>query len=322
MNFRTEIDPIKGLPQITHDCSVMTIGSCFADEIGNALQSRLYHTLVNPVGTLFNTASINNAVEDICSRRHYTPQMLVADDTGRWHSFNHHSRFSHHEPQMVVDSINLAIDQAHDFLKNDNLIVAVTVGSARAFKLKQTGAIVANCHKFHPDIFEVTDLDIGQITHHLSRCVENISRINPRARFIFTVSPVRHKSYGLHTDKLSKARLLLAVDNIVANYGQCSYFPAYEIMLDDLRDYRFYADDMVHPSDMAVEYIFDKLSAACTSCAEQNLNDILHKMGKRLHHRSNHDTDLRALLLKNCESYISRHPKIGIMIDRLTNGKQ
>lgn len=323
MNFRTEIERITGLPELTHECSIMTLGSCFADEMGNILMSRLYHTLSNPVGTLFNPASIAVAVKDIVKFRQYSQQMLAPDNNNIWHSFNHHSRFSHANPQTVVDGINAAIANAHRFLQNSPLTLIITLGSARVFKLKQSGEVVANCHKFNADLFEIDDLDVAQIEDNLTHCIELINSINPHTEFLFTVSPVRHKAYGLHTDKLSKARLLIAIDNVVRNHERCTYFPAYEIMIDDLRDYRFYAEDMVHPSRLAVEYIYECFANACMTPQEQNLNRNLHKLYKRLKHHTDLDTSsVHKEILKQVEEYGKHNHKLVDAFNTLTHGLQ
>lgn len=257
MKFRTEIPPLPHAGLINHDTTIVTIGSCFADEIGKRLRDRFFDIAVNPFGTLFNPASICDAVNDAISQRKFTiDDVVAAPDANHYVTFNRHSSFRADSAGSLVDILNRNIDSTKRVLQQAD-IVMLTLGSARRFILNKTGATVANCHRFHPDNFTIGDLTEAEITDMLSSTIAHLRDINPGVTIILTVSPVRHIAYGAIADSLSKARLRIAVDNITTKLDNTIYFPAYEAMVDDLRDYRFYADDLVHPSALGAEYIFN-----------------------------------------------------------------
>lgn len=261
MRFRTEIQPITGLQgNITHDSHIWTIGSCFADNIGDRMLSEGFDIEVNPLGTLYNPLSILNSISNLVSRRIYTPADFFPHE-GKYRSFDFHSIFSRATPEAAAEFVNCRLNELRNKFSQLSTII-LTFGSARCFRLKTTGLAVANCHKQHPEIFRIEDLTVDICVEAISETLSLLRRVCPNLKqAILTVSPIRHKAYGLHADKISKATLLLACEKVrLANPDFIIYFPSYEIMMDDLRDYRFYAADMVHPSEVAVDYIYEIFS--------------------------------------------------------------
>ncbi len=280
MELITKIDiSRKGRLQLTHDDGVVLIGSCFADNVGTKLQEANFRCCVNPFGTLYNPMSIAEAI-----RRPHSSLLFQSD--GIWHSWMHHSRFSAPSAEQLVDNINSAIVEAHDMLKTARLLI-VTFGSAYVYRLADTGQIVANCHKQDERMFRRSRISVSDIVDEWLPLIDELQAINPQLKVMFTVSPIRHKRDGLHANQLSKAVLLLAVDELCERRPDvCLYFPAYEIMMDELRDYRFYADDMVHPSPLAAEYIWQRFSETYFDRRTQEEAEKWRKVAKREKHRT------------------------------------
>jgi hypothetical protein len=268
MNFRTEIKNISSQHKISHKENLLLVGSCFAESIGEKLSYFKFPILVNPCGILFNPVSIRNAFQFISEKKIFTENDLVFHD-GLWHSFFHHGSFSNADKTVCLDTINNSIFDAHDWLMKTKTII-ITLGTSYVWEHK-SGLIVSNCHKIPSTDFTQYKLSVEQVEQSLQAIIENIKKINQQATIIFTVSPIRYLNHGAHQSQLSKATLLLAIDNI--EKSQIEYFPSYEIMMDDLRDYRFYAEDMIHPSNQAVEYIWEKFS----DCFFDNETNVLNK---------------------------------------------
>lgn len=257
MKFRTEIEPLDQQGMISHDSRIVTIGSCFSDTIGNRLHDCLFDVTVNPMGILFNPASIAAEVNRAVSGEKFVLQdAVMSPEQDKWVCFNRHSSFSAKEAETLVERLNLNLTETREALTEAD-IVMLTLGSARCFLHKQRGLVVANCHRFHPDTFAIEDLGIEEITRCLESAMTRLRAVNPAVKFILTVSPVRHASYGLAADRLSKSRLIVSAHELAATIPATVYFPAYEILTDDLRDYRFYESDLVHPTAMAADYVFD-----------------------------------------------------------------
>lgn len=261
MQFRTEISPLPDMRgAVDHSSRVWTIGSCFADNIGDRMLAEGFDIEVNPLGTLYNPLSILNSIAALVEGKVYTPADFFPHE-GKFRSYDFHSIYSRPTAEEAAELVNSRLTQLHEGLQQLSTLI-LTFGSARCFRLKSTGQAVANCHKQHPDLFRVDDLSVETCVEAISETISLMTRVCPElSRVILTVSPIRHKTYGLHTDKLSKATLLLACERVrQSDPSLILYFPSYEIMMDDLRDYRFYASDMVHPSEVAVDYIYDLFS--------------------------------------------------------------
>lgn len=263
MQLTTPIEISRKLISITHEDGMVLMGSCFADNIGGKLQEAHFRCCINPFGTLYNPMSVSQALKDIIACRNYSAtDSEIFNSENIWHSWMHHSRFSADSAESLVENINASIRTAHEHLINSSLLI-ITLGSSYVYRLKEDNRIVANCHKMSETLFNRNRLNTDDIVNEWLPLLDELHNTNPHLKVMFTVSPIRHKRDGLHANQLSKATLLLAVDRLCELRKElCLYFPAYEIMMDELRDYRFYADDMVHPSPLAVEYIWERFCTA------------------------------------------------------------
>ena len=258
--LQTIIDIPKAPFQITHQDKLLLIGSCFADEIGEQLTMNGFQTMVNPFGTLYNPASIATLLLRCISERECNE--VFADADGTWHSWLHHTRFSAARKEVLQQRINQATQDATLFLCTAKVLF-ITLGTAVIYRLEKDGMLVANCHKQPDKLFYRERMNAYDIVDQWKILLQLLQALNPELHIVFTVSPIRHKRDGLHVNQISKGILLQAVDEIcTTNPTLCTYFPSYEIMLDELRDYRFYADDMIHPSPLAVEYIWQRFQQA------------------------------------------------------------
>lgn len=242
MRFRTEIEPLKGVQPIKRTDRIVLLGSCFTDNIGSRLVRDGFDVSVNAMGALYNPLSMAKVITDAFERRTFTSDDLYFEN-GTFHALDFESRRQGADADALLDKLNCDFAEFSDFLCNADVIIA-TFGTARIFGHIPTGRYVGNCHKLDSRQFAERRLSVEEI-------VSLWQPIVSRKRVIFTVSPVRHLADGLHGNNLSKATLLLATEQL----GE--YFPAYEIVNDDLRDYRFYADDLKHPSETAVDYIYE-----------------------------------------------------------------
>lgn len=256
MRFRTEIEPARPGWEIDHSTPLLFLGSCFADEIGGRLENDGFNVLRNPLGPLYNPASILTCIERATGER-YTASDLTEGPRG-FHCLDYASRYSGADPAEVLDMVNNDLQRITDFLAL-NPVVFITLGSSFVYRYIARNAIVGNCHKLPDSQFERSMLDCEAVTDCLDRIHATLTATGAR-RIVFTLSPIRHLAYGLHGNALSKSTLLVAIDRHMRR-NSVDYFPAYEIMLDDLRDYRFYAADMKHPSEVAADYIYEFFSA-------------------------------------------------------------
>ena len=284
MKLQTTVDIKPSEWKIGYGDKILMLGSCFSDEIGRQMEERKMAVTCNPFGTLYNPLSIANAIQT--SAVSHQPSVVFYD--GLWHSMAHHGSFSRatkeEAEKAVADSVE-AMQRALD----EATVVIVTFGTAWVYELSaishQPSVIVGNCHKMPEKWFRRRRLTVEEIVE----AWQPILAQYPDKRWLFTVSPIRHVRDGLHENQVSKATLLMAVEAIRSQHSEVSYFPSYEILMDELRDYRFYADDLVHPSSMAVEYIWERFCE--TFCTSQTINamHIAHKEWKFAHHRPLHD---------------------------------
>lgn len=284
--LRTEIELDFPKWDFTYQTPSVFIGSCFADNIGRMLYRYKFPVLLNPFGVLYNPTSISNALQLIIHNQGINQDDLIFNEN-LWHSFYFHGSFSNPDPEKVILKCNDIISSSHSFLKNSDFLF-VTLGTAWVYKYKPTGNIVSNCHKIPPNKFERYKMTIDEITVELLHLIQILFTFNPKLKVIFTVSPVRHFKDGAHGNQLSKSTLLLAIDEIITKdiSRQTAYFPAYEIINDELRDYRFYNSDMIHISELAINFIFDKFKTAFFSkstdeCLQQ-VKNIVHAKEHRI----------------------------------------
>ncbi len=278
-----EIKPLEG--RLTYKDSILFVGSCFADEIGRRCTERYFDTRVNPFGVLFNPCSISDCLgllegyginAEQCS---FIPDDVI-ETSGGFCSFHHHGSMARPTAQEFLDNANKVLADASDFYYREGWVV-VTLGTAFIYTDKESGNVVANCHKLPADRFERTMISADQVYDALSQYVA----ARPQRQWIFTVSPVRHLSDGLHANTLSKATLHLGIEKLVNRYPNAHYFPAYEILMDELRDYRFYADDMMHPSAQAADYIFERFMDFVLADSDRPLLAEAEKVRGMMQHR-------------------------------------
>lgn len=253
--FRTEVNPPSFPFSIHHGSKLTLMGSCFTENMGARLQEHKIDALVNPFGILFNPFSIMNALERMLNERTYAEEELV--QTGEhWASLDHHGRFNASKPKEALEHINRSLMEGRSQLLASDVIF-ITLGSAWVYEHLDTGHTVANCHKIPNKAFKkrlLTHQEVHLILRHIPDFLK-AKGIN--AEVVFTVSPVRHWKDGAVENQRSKAHLISAVHQVVEAYERCHYFPAYEMQMDDLRDYRFYANDMLHPNSQAIDYIWE-----------------------------------------------------------------
>ncbi len=261
MKFRTELTCSQSAWQISHSDRLLFIGSCFSDEMGRRLAERGFDISVNPFGPLYNPLSIANCIHRSLSRQYYTLSDLTPGPRG-YHCLDYAMRFSGEDADSVLDAVNSRLDDMRARIEA-GAIVFITLGTVFVYFLAETGRPVGNCHKFPPSTFIRRRISIEEAREALHSVTTALYAAGA-SQVVFTVSPIRHLSDGFHENTLSKASLHMAVDMLGESVG---YFPSYEIVMDDLRDYRAYADDMVHIAPKAVDYIYEKFEEVFFSTA-------------------------------------------------------
>ena len=294
MKFRTEIFPEKSELKIKPEDKIVTFGSCFADNIAGKFIEYKFRTLKNPFGVLYNPVSIANSVKIIYDKILFSEKDLIFHQ-GEYHSFYHHSSFSSDNPANVINRINAGISSAHNFIKGANLIV-LTFGTAWVYEYIETNEVVSNCHKIPANKFNRRKIDVRETTSAASRAIKLLKMINPELKILLTISPVRHWKDGAVENQRSKATLILAAEKLVEECDNVFYFPSYEIVIDDLRDYRFYSSDLVHPNNLAVEYIWEKFAEAYfpseTIAYLSEINKIKSAFNHKIRNRNTPETQL------------------------------
>lgn len=270
MDFHAEFFPKSFSKQINHRHKILLSGSCFTEQMGSKLALHKFKVLQNPNGILFNPVSICHSLISYATCRTYGESDLFFNNE-LWGSWQHHTRFSDMEKETALRKINESQENAISFLKEADWIL-LTLGSAFVYENTTTEnhEVVANCHKIPADRFSRRLLDATEIKNDLSSMMEMVKAVNPGVNFIFTISPVRHLREGFIENNRSKAALIQAV-HMLADNETVFYFPAYELVIDDLRDYRFYAEDMVHPNHAATNYVWEKFIGACIDESSRRL---------------------------------------------------
>jgi len=274
-------------PKIKYNDPVFMAGSCFSEHISDKLDRYKYDVLSNPFGILYNPASLALSIDRITRLDFYDADELVLHD-GLYHSMDHHGVFSGRNKEEVVDKINRSIEQANAHLKKSK-VICVSPGTAKVYRYKETAAIAGNCHKIPQSHFTYETLTLSHCIEAFERILTSIGKLASEARVIWTVSPVRHTRDGLIENQRSKSTLILAIEEVIRNHPQSGYFPAYEIMMDQLRDYRYYARDLVHPSPVAVDIIWDIFCDAYIEPQERVHHTAIEKIKRAMDHRTLHD---------------------------------
>lgn len=286
MNFRTQLPPLEADFTITHQDALLSIGSCFTKHIGNRLIDLKFNNLLNPFGIIFNPISLSNALHYLLSDRTFTERDLFYHNE-QWHSFMHHSSFSGMDKEATLNRMNVALHEARMHLRKVNCLL-ITLGTANVFIYKKTGEIVANNHKLPIQEFERRRLHIRDIAESFEPLFRELKRQQPDLHIIMTVSPVRHVRDGLIENQRSKAALIIALEHLCRDLSYVSYFPSYEYMMDDLRDYRFYEADMIHPNEQAIAYIWERFSDAYFDIKTKGLNQRIAAIMQASQHRPFH----------------------------------
>ena len=280
MILQTEIK-INPLEQTIHyGDGLLFLGSCFADEVGGMCRGLGFDAMVNPFGVLYNPVSVANAVHRLASGRPFVHEEVIRTGEEFYCTFSHNTTFWQPTEEALLEKINASLLVAHEHFKAARWVM-VSLGTSWVYRSIETQEVVANCHKLPACLFDRICLSVPTSVAVLS----GLAKMYSDKQFIFTVSPLRHVKDGMHGNQLSKASLLLAVDEVCKTYNNAFYFPAYEILLDELRDYRFYKEDMVHPTEQAVRYIWERFTDFAIDPKEKPAMKAAAELKQMLQHR-------------------------------------
>ncbi len=308
MQFQLPIQIKPPVKKINYRDKILLIGSCFTEHIGDSLEELKFSVLQNPHGILFDPVSVCKSLVSYIHYKQYDDRDLFYLNEV-WNSWSHHSRFSHIDKKDCLKTINASQLRAHEFLKQAKQII-ITLGSSFSYHLteqsplsenkKGVGDGVANCHRAPAQWFTKHLLTIDEIVSSLEDCYRQLTDFNPNLDIIFTISPVRHIRDGVVENNRSKARLLEAVHHMVNKFDKLSYFPAYELVIDVLRDYRFYDIDLVHPNYMATEFVLEKFTESFIDEESSQLMEEVRKIAiARKHKPFQPETNAHKLFLKS-----------------------
>lgn len=314
--FRTKVNIPKSEFDFGYQKRAMMMGSCFVENIGAKLKSYKYQVDVNPFGVIYNPVSVCSSLRILMEEKE-----LVEDDlnfhNNLWFSFYHHSKFSNTDLSQCLSDINSGIKLSSKNLKEaDSLFI--TFGTSWVYELLSSGTIVSNCHKLPAKDFNRYRLNVDEIVAIYKDLLVELLIFNPKIKIVFTVSPIRHWKDGANGNQLSKATLLLAIDQLTELFDQASYFPSYEIVMDELRDYRFYSEDMLHMSDVAVKYIWQRFSETyLTESAIQTQKQVEKFILAANHRPFNVNSDSHQTFIKSSLAKINDFLKLnpGINMD-------
>ncbi len=315
MELRTtfKIDPSDS--KISYRTPVMLIGSCFSAAIGSRMQAGNMPVMINPAGTIYNPVSVYNTINAIISPAKHDSDSLYRHGS-RWVSFDYYTDFSSDDPQTVLERISRREEEARLFI-SDARFLFITFGTARIFRWKETGRIVSNCHKIPASSFSHELLAPDEIVSLWSGLLTNLKSMFPELKVVFTISPVRHWKDGAHGNQVSKSVLILAVERLLGHPSAPGYFPAYELVMDDLRDYRFYGADMLHLSDTAVDYIWEAFTRCYFDDSSGTLWHEVEGISKAVSHRILTDDRIEIRnfaqgMLSKIEQIKRRFPSVGL----------
>ena len=322
MQFTTKIPIQKSSFPIDYDSKILLLGSCFAENMGEKFEYFKFQTIVNPFGIIFNPVSLEKLIRRSIEKRKFTENDIFFHND-LWHCFEVHSELSNSDKDVFLESLNDLIRSTNKQL-SDSTHIIITLGTSWVYQNIASNEIVANCHKVLQKQFTKELLSILQIEESLESIISLVHSVNPNCKFIFTVSPVRHIKDGFVENTLSKAHLIAAIHSVLNRKFSTSlelttqnniYFPAYEIMMDELRDYRFYAEDMLHPSQTAIDYIWIQFFENYISESQFGLMNDICSIQKGLKHRPfNPNTESHQKFLHQLELKIktiqNQHPFI------------
>ena len=292
MKFRTEVEIPNSETKIEIEDQIFSIGSCFATEISDLLQTGQIQTLNNPFGTIFNPFSINNSIKRLHDARYYSEEDLISFNE-EVISLDHHTSFNSRFLHQTLDKINSKIEEGNRFLQNTNWVL-ITYGTSFIYEFLPKKKLVANCHKIPGKYFEKRLLTHLELTDSIYETIVNLKDITkPNVQILFTVSPVRHTKDGFVENSLSKSKLVAAIHEILPQFENCHYLPVYEILMDDLRDYRFYKEDLIHPNSQAINYIWEKFGNAYFSDETMDFVEENFKIDKALSHKNSDENNAK-----------------------------
>jgi lysophospholipase L1-like esterase len=281
--FRTPIDIPPSDFNLSYKKQTTMMGSCFTDNVGEKLSYYKFPVSVNPFGVLYNPESVAKAL-DILIHQQYFEEKDLDQFSNKWFSFYHDTSFSGYDRDRVLEKINTAIHEGYQWLSKTDVII-ITFGTARVYKHIKKNQVVANCHKIPQKQFERYLLDVEEIVERYIQLTKALQKLNPHMHLVFTVSPVRHWKDGAVGNQQSKATLILAIQKILEKIPEMEYFPAYEIMMDELRDYRFYAEDMIHPGNAGIRYIWNRFCDTYVKKSTLKLMDKVEEIVKASLHK-------------------------------------
>jgi hypothetical protein len=314
MEFRTTFNIPASAKKITYNYPVIFIGSCFATAIGRKFESGHMPVMINPSGTVYNPVSVSNTLDIITNGRNYKINDLY-NNNGVWLSFNHYTDFSSDSADKTLNQINSRLGESRKFISEAQYLF-VTFGTARNYRWKETGEIVSNCHKIPAASFTHELLSVREIVTLWENQLDKLHLLYPKLQIVFTISPVRHWKDGAHGNQVSKSVLFLAVEELMKHSSKPGYFPAYELLIDDLRDYRFYDVDMLHPSTSAVDYIWEAFTRCYFDGKTLDLWQEVEKITRAVSHRI--QTDSRDEIKKFAEKIISKIDLISARIPKIS----
>lgn len=283
MNFRTQIPIKKERHQIDYNSNIVLLGSCFSENIGNKLSYYKFNTTVNPFGILFHPKAIENFITSVVNERSYS-ESDVFKLNEQWHCFEAHSSLSSANIDEITGWLNSGIRGGFSKICTASHIV-ITLGTAWIYRHISSDTIVANCHKVPQKKFLKELLSVDEITASLENCIVLLKRLNPEIKIVFTVSPIRHTKDGIEENSLSKAHLRAAIAEVIDKRNKIYYYPSFEIMMDDLRDYRFYKEDLIHPSEMAIDYIWNHFNQTWISESSNTTMEKVSEIQRGLAHK-------------------------------------
>lgn len=288
MKFRTEVELPVSEVKIGVEDRLFSMGSCFATELSALLSKGQLQTLNNPFGTLFNPFSINQALKKLHKSEFYTEDDLIKYND-EIISLDHHSEFNSRFLHQTLDKINKKIEAGNQFLQSSKWVI-ITYGSSFIYEFLPKNKLVANCHKIPAKHFEKRLLTQNEISESITETIKVLKDIcTPGVQLLFTVSPVRHTKDGLIENLLSKSKVITALHEVIPQFENCRYLPVYEIMIDDLRDYRFYKEDLIHPNSQAIHYIWEKFGVAYFGDETSAFVDENFKIAQALAHKPSDD---------------------------------
>ena len=303
MQFTTKIPVQKSTFPIDYNSKILLLGSCFAENMGEKFDYFKFQASTNPFGIIFNPVSLKKIIERSIEKNYFTENDIFFHND-LWHCFEVHSEISNPDKDAFLKSLNHLIDSAYKQLNNATHII-ITLGTSWVYRNIETNEIVANCHKVPQKQFTKELLTINEIEESLKSIISLVQSVNPNCKFIFTVSPVRHIKDGFVENTLSKAHLIAALHTSSFQLPTSNYFPSYEIMVDELRDYRFYAEDMLHPNQTAIDYIWIKFFENYISESEFRLMNAICEIQRALKHRPfNPNTERHQNFLSSLETKI------------------